>query len=394
MDAFTLQVVNIAVALVMTITMAGLLLATPKDQSLLHWFFAAMSFLAYSALSFSYSPDHWPYWAGPALGNTLLVASYLLLLSGIAMFFQRPYRKRTLTIVLLLIYGANLLPFAQADLLHRVLLNYPLLLLLNLLSLYYLLSKATFETARAALLLNIVLVLNMMQLSLRLTAFLQQQFGAQPILTPEHWFSIGTMAVMLFMLMAMVGCVLLLVRQKTLQLQTLLETDPLTGWLNRHYLEKRLDSEWHRCQREQQPFSVLVFDIDHFKQVNDQHGHTVGDRVLQHITQLARQQLRDYDLLFRMGGEEFVAVLPGVPGANLQQICERLRQHIATAATPAPLSTPLSISIGCAVQQPDTPNWQTLLQQADQALYQAKAGGRNCVVFATPSELADAIACS
>lgn len=394
MDTFTLQVVNIAIALIVSVTMAGLLLATPRDRSLLHWFFSAAASFVYTIIIFAYTPESWPYWAGPAAGNTSLVASYLFLLSGIALFFGIPLRKRTLIIVLLVIFLANMLPLMQSDVLHRVLLNFPLFLLLNLLCLYLVLTRANALLRHASLLLVFVLLFNIIQLFGRFITILQLQLGWSPLLSQEHSIAIGTMSVMLFMLMSMVGCVLLLVRQKTLQLQKMLETDPLTGWLNRHNLDKRLEHEWHRCQREQKPFSLLLFDIDHFKQVNDQHGHAIGDMVLQHITELAKQQLRGYDLLFRIGGEEFVVVLPGVNAKSLQIISERLRLHIANTSPPSPLAAPLHISIGCATQQPETADWQELLQQADKALYQAKSGGRNCVVFALESGHESTQACS
>ena len=160
------------------------------------------------------------------------------------------------------------------------------------------------------------------------------------------------------------------------------ERDPLTGLGNRRHLERRCSELFVTAEREQQPLVVAVLDIDHFKQVNDRHGHAAGDDVLRHLAKLLPTSLRSLDRLGRIGGEEFLAVLPD---ATLQQdaaIAERRRASLAT--TPAatgvgPVSITASIGVAC-LQAGETLG--ALIDRADQALYAAKHGGRNAVAQA------------
>jgi diguanylate cyclase (GGDEF)-like protein/PAS domain S-box-containing protein len=152
-------------------------------------------------------------------------------------------------------------------------------------------------------------------------------------------------------------------------------SDALTGAFNRRYLNNHLRGAIERG--EHAVSSLLLFDVDHFKAINDQHGHDAGDVVLRRIADVARQISRDSDMLFRLGGDEFVVYLPGVDAAGATAIAERLRQAVATSAAPGGL--PVTISIGVAQREPsDTVDgW---IRKADVALYEAKQAGRNRVV--------------
>lgn len=155
-------------------------------------------------------------------------------------------------------------------------------------------------------------------------------------------------------------------------------TDPLTGLTNRR--GKRLAlTEWETRQR---PFAVIVVDIDHFKQVNDTHGHAVGDQVIQFAGQLMRRVSRSDDLLCRVGGEEFMLLLPDTPLKTAAQIAERLRRCFAQE--PSPTGEPISISAGVA-RWHGGGSLSSALTRADEALYQAKRSGRNRIVTGEPS---------
>ena len=162
--------------------------------------------------------------------------------------------------------------------------------------------------------------------------------------------------------------------------EQLSRTDALTGIANRRQLFEVGAHEMNRARRFGHPFSVLMFDIDHFKQVNDAYGHAVGDQVLQAIARCCVQQSRESDLVARYGGEEFAVLLleTNLEGARIS--AERLRAQIARTAVPTergPLS--LTISCGVAVAQVESDGFATLLVRADSALYAAKQGGRNRV---------------
>lgn len=175
------------------------------------------------------------------------------------------------------------------------------------------------------------------------------------------------------------------------ELRLLATTDELTGLLNRRQLLLELDAEIRRAQRGGRPLSLLMLDLDHFKLVNDSYGHAVGDEVLIKAMARCRQELRSIDLLGRIGGEEFVVVLPEADAHEAMVAAERLRQSLAQAplvTNAGPLT--ITISIGAVTVQPGSvaqanqvrpPNelQQQLLKAADDALYAAKGAGRNCV---------------
>ena len=160
-------------------------------------------------------------------------------------------------------------------------------------------------------------------------------------------------------------------------------TDPLTGAYNRGHLMRQLDEQMRHCLREGRDLAVLMIDFDHFKRINDEHGHLFGDRVLASGVQVMRQWIEPGDLLGRYGGEEFIAVLPGRDEAQAREIAERLRDKVEfglTSLTGAP--RPLTISIGLAnLQRSGHATLEGLLSAADAAVYRAKAEGRNRVVL-------------
>ncbi|MCA1906359.1 MAG: GGDEF domain-containing protein [Desulfarculus sp.] len=166
------------------------------------------------------------------------------------------------------------------------------------------------------------------------------------------------------------------------ELARLAATDPLTGVLNRRSLFARGGREFARAQRHGWPLAALALDLDHFKQINDRLGHAAGDRLLRTTVQLCQQQLRASDLLGRVGGDEFVALLPETGFAGARQVAERLRQAVDRELIRHQdgLSQPLSISVGLSVSHGDDTNLEELLERADLALYQAKQSGRQRLV--------------
>ena len=151
--------------------------------------------------------------------------------------------------------------------------------------------------------------------------------------------------------------------------------DALTGALNRDAIFKLAHKEFEQSRRHSRPFSVALMDLDHFKQINDNHGHAVGDQVLVDFSRIVRATLRPGDALGRYGGEEFLLLLPGATyeetGAVMQRLLEAMR--------PGPGLPPHTVSIGYAALEPDTAEVSDLLISADKALYRAKKNGRNRV---------------
>ncbi len=165
------------------------------------------------------------------------------------------------------------------------------------------------------------------------------------------------------------------------RLEHLATIDPLTGVANRRSMDQELDRAVANAERTRAPYAIVMMDIDHFKKINDECGHSAGDEVLVALVALIQQHTRRTDQLFRFGGEEFVLLLPGTQGqgletvmVNLQNLLRRHLKHKDKSVT---------VSFGVAQFEPgqSVDDW---LERADAALYEAKESGRDCIIFAQP----------
>jgi diguanylate cyclase (GGDEF)-like protein len=155
--------------------------------------------------------------------------------------------------------------------------------------------------------------------------------------------------------------------------------DPLTGLLNRHALLPRFTEISHQARLTRQPVCMLLCDVDAFKEINDRHGHDRGDAVLRDVAYELRKRLRSFELAYRLGGEEFLIVLPGVAHAEGAEIAERLRAAIERTQ---PNGIPITISLGLSAACGEGVVYEQLFKAADEALYEAKRAGRNRVAVA------------
>lgn len=167
--------------------------------------------------------------------------------------------------------------------------------------------------------------------------------------------------------------------------------DALTGCFNRAHGLETLDSELRRARRSGQPVSVLMFDIDHFKTINDQLGHLRGDELLQRVGIHLTKVVRTTDLRCRYGGDEFLVILPDTPSIGAEQVAESVRKELSSISVSAEGKTvQISASIGVATSGLGDRSAATLIERADSALYQAKRGGRNRFCVAPASATAAA----
>ncbi|HZH89900.1 MAG TPA: diguanylate cyclase [Pyrinomonadaceae bacterium] len=175
--------------------------------------------------------------------------------------------------------------------------------------------------------------------------------------------------------------------QKATQFQLLSITDPLTGLLNRRYLEERLGEEFERSKRHRFPMSFLMIDIDNFKEYNDRNGHQAGDLALEITAQCLKSALRSADVASRYGGEEFSILLPQTSATEALVIAERIRSRVEKSSYPHGENQPggsITVSIGVSAFGPKLETPSGIIGAADHALYVAKSRGKNCVVSYVP----------
>jgi diguanylate cyclase (GGDEF)-like protein len=167
------------------------------------------------------------------------------------------------------------------------------------------------------------------------------------------------------------------------KLRELATRDPLTLAFNRRYFLEICNSEIERSRRHAQPLSICMLDADHFKLVNDEYGHSVGDQVLQELCRACREDLRSSDVLSRVGGEEFVILFPNTPRSGAERVAERIRANIAARQLFTHDGRHVRFTVsGGVCELTSTDDLQNLLRRVDDAMYGAKRAGRNRIVAA------------
>lgn len=379
MDVFTLTVINAFIAVVVTTVLALQNKAERQFRYQRYFMLAGCCFFLNSSLTaLLYAGYHLPYWVQPALSNTLNLSTNAALAAGIHRHLQLPGKRNGLLLIPIAAFLLHFSELAQEQLLFRMLIIIPAVILLNLWCISMLWRFKNHVLGKVYLAFIAIFSFNILQLLFRLSynALYSQQ------LLPDHnhamiqsviFFNLTAFVILIF------GCMIMLSHSQQRQaLIQLSERDALTGLLNRRSLDLRLTAELHRAAREKLPTSFLLLDIDHFKQVNDNLGHTTGDAVIKHVAKIINELSRDYDVLFRYGGEEFLICLPNTDELDATSIANRIRETLAQRPITTIDTLTITVSIGLASTS-NTEQWQVLLQQADQALYLAKQQGRNCV---------------
>ena len=161
-------------------------------------------------------------------------------------------------------------------------------------------------------------------------------------------------------------------------LQILCRTDPLTTAANRRAFNEILSQEFSRFKRSQKEYALIMIDLDHFKSINDQHGHSVGDQVLIEVTERCKDNIRVHDILARLGGEEFCILLPYTDSDQAKKVAERLREKIEIKPIIVDgLRVKVTISVGISLVSTCDEDGHQAMERADQKLFQAKESGRN-----------------
>lgn len=164
------------------------------------------------------------------------------------------------------------------------------------------------------------------------------------------------------------------------RLENMANTDSLTGLSNRQAFLHRAEKEFNRARRYAHPLSAVMIDVDHFKSINDRFGHAIGDVVLREVSTICQCSLRGSDFLGRIGGEEFVLLLPDTPQSNAVFVAERMREQLAKSVIDVEgLALTITASFGVASLCDADINFNSILERADEAMYHAKHDGRNKV---------------
>ena len=380
MDVFTLSIVNAFIAATFTALLALQYKSERQFRYQRYFVLAAVLMLVNALLSVSQgSITTLAYWLVPALSNTCSVGAHLALACGIHRHLQLPARRQWLLLLLLPIYLLQLTDFASSATANRMLIAIPLVVVFNLWSIRMLWQHRHNELGRVYLAFIAVFAFNISQFMLRSAYMLLEHYQIVHTQHSALIHSIGFFGLTAFAIL-IIGCVIMLSHsQQRLALLHISERDALTGLLNRRSLNARVASELNRSQRNQKTLSILLFDIDHFKQINDKHGHRSGDCAIQHVVDIANKHLRDYDLMFRYGGEEFLICLPDTARDMAELIANRIRKAIELSPLTTSTEIKMTVSIGLTSTHTETTP-DELIEQADIALYHAKQSGRNKVV--------------
>ena len=380
MDSFTLYVTIALASFVMAMTMAMLYKASPRERSLLDWAAAGALIMISSVLAIMSYKTSMPYWLAPALGNTAYVLGHGAILAGVGRLLNRRAGWWLVILLAICIYLLQLTPPVRGSIGNRLLLLYPFVIAANLYVAILLLRAPSDELKPAFLPLAGVELFFAAQLSLRwgLVAF-DRSLTLTPI--GNEWLqTTGSLAVLVFLSAVTMGCALIAFRKQELALRQSALMDSLTQCFNRRALQDMAERQFKQCQRTGKHLTLILFDIDHFKSINDSHGHEVGDAALRHVAGVAASAMRTEDMLFRIGGEEFIVMLVDASPEDALHVAERVRQAVHqqsmhTARDPVSLS----VSVGIATQHADDVRWDEIMNRADLAMYQSKHAGRNRV---------------
>ncbi|MBV8622508.1 MAG: GGDEF domain-containing protein [Herbaspirillum sp.] len=385
MDPLTASVALVIVQFCTGLIMAGLFLNTPSERCTRIWALSgALSGLGVCVTVVSYGgsvglPRH----LGLLTGNTALFAACILAWSGLRSFYQRQagWWPALLIVSFGLAFEVLLLldlPFAKRSLLVVLGLQLSFLLLL----MEFLLGLSG-PTARRYARWGFGRVTGLLAVSLLIGAYLGRMVLSQSnpaLFEPPAMSSVG---VTLIYLVPLGGTLLLVVSLMMVYFERLLADkqrlateDELTGTLNRRELVRSGEQALQQALSGGKMLTLAFIDVDHFKQINDRHGHLMGDRVLAGIGRLLRENCQEGDLLGRYGGEEFCAVFPGRGDTEASLVGQQLLESVRARSFEH--GDQVTISIGLAVLKPgQVRSWDALVHAADQALYRAKSEGRN-----------------
>jgi diguanylate cyclase (GGDEF)-like protein len=359
---------------------AGAQLVPAQRQALLQWaLHAALSALAVVCFVSADAPGDE---LVRGIGNLCIVGAFVALQRGVWSFFAAPRPWRSHAAMLLAASIATALGLDAAFGALRVAVISGTLALLSFSTAWDVQAETQRRLElRWGAVLAIPVLLAGLVFAFRSLAAVFRPATIVAVVTANSSFNVGSAVLYQIVALAFqLTLVAMVVSQFVAELKNASRYDALTGLLNRRAFEESLDEEVSRSRRLGEPFSVLMLDADHFKEINDRDGHAAGDRALQHLGTLLAAHMRDIDRVGRYGGEEFVVLLPRTALAEARVTAERLREKVQGLPPRwQERALPVTVSIGVSQWRGPEDDVASLLARADAALYQSKEAGRNRV---------------
>ncbi|TRZ65617.1 MAG: GGDEF domain-containing protein [Rhodocyclaceae bacterium] len=378
-DVRTLVVITLSASVIAVLAMLFLYIGHRQERALKHAVYAlAMQSLGLFSLALrNVAPD----WLSIVVANTLIIVGGVYLMVGsVRIFYRRAFRLRWLVLLGLLTLAIFwYLTYVRNDYFLRV-----VAFAVIASGLAFMGAREFFRPVEDEIWCGPRLLTMALLLGYGVSALVRIPMawvgGTRELLAPTVGNMISYLSGSLLLglwpfLMALLVGQRLLAQQRHLAM-----TDLLTGVLNRRGFEEAMQREFSRAARKNETLSLLLLDIDHFKQINDRFGHQLGDRVLALLTKHVSGTLRTEDVFGRLGGEEFGVILPSINHAQALEVAERIRGLVAALPIDAAQAQAhITVSIGVASTDADGREWDSLYRVADQRLYDVKTAGRNQV---------------
>jgi diguanylate cyclase (GGDEF)-like protein len=378
-------------AVLAVVWLLGSWLIGDTRRAAVHWAgFAALSALSFALLTTAlHTTPRFSAEVIRAAGNIVGVIALLALHRGIRLFVGRPVGIRAYAIALAIVLLASWIGLSPSGSRIRVIVNSSVLTLLALAMCRDLIGHARDDLhLRWPIALGVPMIFSAVGFAFRAVRALLDPGSVAAQMTRDSALNVGSAFAYIVIALTFHATLMALVAGRfTAQLRHRSRHDGLTGLLDRRAMEEGLQAQIQRSRRTGETFSVLMLDLDHFKAINDRFGHAAGDRALKHVAALLGEVFREVDAFGRIGGEEFLAMMPGAALDAAGPVAERVRERLA--ASPVVLdATPiyLSVSIGMAQWNPPDEEASRLVGRADSALYAAKAQGRDRVVAASAEQ--------
>jgi diguanylate cyclase (GGDEF)-like protein len=384
LDTATLAFVTGLAGFLLAGTMAGIRCAGMRNAALVYWGLAGLCFGLGYQLGHLFLTLRLGVSAPIALtiANAFITSMHALLLAGVRAFLgRRTCLAPLLVVAAALMVVGNVALDMQTDLRTRVLVLSGFYLLLDFASGLALWRARSGERGFQRM-AAVVFFFNAVFLVVRFV-YAALTHGLTSSFVNDPFQILFFLVSLVFVFVLTLALALLMFRGKEVELRRLVHRDPLTGLFNRRSLFEHAAREQARCERYGTPLSLVMLDIDEFKSVNDTYGHGAGDDVICETAARIALALRDVDSAFRLGGEEFLILLPSTALDDAVAVAERLR--VAVSETPmAAIGRPVTASFGVTELGRGREDWETAMRRADTALYRAKDEGRDRVFAMSP----------